>query len=224
MAAFLRELYEVLSCFSTATQTATTLPLPMTLGTTSLRLRDSAGVERQAPLFFVSAGQINYLTPPGLTPGVVTLTVLNNNNPVAVGTTLLAPTAPALFTANASGQGYAAAVVLRVRANGTQVFEPVTTLAPNGLVGVPIDLNNPAEQVFLLLYGTGFRQRSALSAVSVQLGGLAGEVTYAGAQGELAGLDQLNLRLPQSLAGRGEIVVQLVVDGRAANPVNLLIK
>lgn len=207
-----------------ATQSATTLPLPTTLGTTSLRVRDSAGLESLAPLFFVSASQINYLTPTGLASGVATLTVLNGSNVVATGTTLIAPTAPGLFTANASGQGLAAAVVLRVRADGSQVYEPVVRTGPTGLVGVPIDVSNPAEQVFLLLYGTGIRQRSALSAVTARIGGLSAEVVYAGSQGGLVGLDQLNIRLPQTLAGRGEVELQLLVDGRAANPVNLVIK
>jgi uncharacterized protein (TIGR03437 family) len=209
---------------ATATQSATTVPLPTTLGTTSLRVRDSAGVERLAALFFVSAGQLNYLTPAGLAPGVATLTVFNGNNPVATGTTLIAPTAPGLFTANASGLGLAAAVVLRVRANGTQVYEPVVRFEQNRFVGVPIDVSDPAEQVFLLLYGTGIRQRSALGAVTIKLGGTPGEVLYAGAQGSLAGLDQLNILLPRSLAGRGEIELQLLVDGRAANPVSITIK
>lgn len=204
-------------------QTATATPLPTTLGTTSLRIRDSAGVDRLAPLFFVSPNQINYLTPVGVAPGVATLTVLNGATTVATGTTLIAPVAPGLFTANAAGTGLAAAVALRVRADGLQVYEPVFRLEQGRFVPVPIDLSNPAEQVFLLLYGTGIRQRSALSAVTVTLGGTPLEVSYAGNQG-LAGLDQINIRLPGSLAGRGLVEVQLTVEGRAANPVTLAIK
>ncbi|MEZ5362511.1 MAG: c-type cytochrome [Bryobacterales bacterium] len=48
---------------SLTTQAATTLPLPTALGGVSILVRDSAGVEREAPLLFVSAGQINWPNP-----------------------------------------------------------------------------------------------------------------------------------------------------------------
>jgi uncharacterized protein (TIGR03437 family) len=37
-------------------------------------------------------------------------------------------------------------------------------------------------------------------------------------------LDQVNLRLPRSLAGRGEVELALTVDGREANRVKVQIK
>ena len=39
-----------------------------------------------------------------------------------------------------------------------------------------------------------------------------------------AGLDQVNLLLPRSLAGRGDVDVALTVDGKAANIVRINIK
>ena len=45
---------------ATDTQTAPSLPLPTQLAGVSVKVRDSAGAERLAPLFFVSPGQINY--------------------------------------------------------------------------------------------------------------------------------------------------------------------
>ncbi|HMV83964.1 MAG TPA: hypothetical protein PKC13_01600 [Blastocatellia bacterium] len=49
-------------------------------------------------------------------------------------------------------------------------------------------------------------------------------VSFAGAQNELAGLDQVNLLLPRELAGRGETDVMPTADGKAANPVKVRIK
>jgi uncharacterized protein (TIGR03437 family) len=47
-------------------------------------------------------------------------------------------------------------------------------------------------------------------------------VPFAGAQGGFAGLDQLNIGpLPRSLAGRGNVMMTLTVDGVAANTVQL---
>jgi uncharacterized protein (TIGR03437 family) len=46
-------------------------------------------------------------------------------------------------------------------------------------------------------------------------------VLFTGAQGDLVGVDQCNVRLPGSLAGRGEINVALMVDGKAYNAVKV---
>ena len=139
---------------------------------------------------------------------------------------MIGTVAPGLFTANASGQGLAAATVLRVRADGSLSYEAVSRFdaAQGKPVSVPIDLSNPAEQVFLLLFGTGFRGRSSLGAVGLLVGGLPVEALYAGPQGDFAGLDQLNLPLPRTLAGRGEVTVVLTVDGKTANPVTVTFK
>jgi uncharacterized protein (TIGR03437 family) len=133
---------------------------------------------------------------------------------------------PGLFSADASGKGVAAAVALRVKANGEQVYEPVGRFDPatNRFVAVPIDVSNPAEQVFLLLFGTGFRHRSALTNVTARIGGVDAEALFAGAQGGFVGLDQCNLRLAPTLAGRGEVSVVLAVDGKTANTVNVAIR
>ena len=42
-------------------------------------------------------------------------------------------------------------------------------------------------------------------------------VQYAGAQGQYQGLDQVNIALPASLAGAGEVSVYLVADGKPSN-------
>lgn len=131
-----------------------------------------------------------------------------------------------LFTANANGQGVAAALALRVKADGTQSFEPVAQFdaGQNRFVAVGVDLGPNGDQVFLALYGTGIRLRSALSGVSATIGGLGSEVLFADAAPGFVGLDQVNVRLSRALAGRGEVDVLLSVDGRAANPVRVSIR
>jgi uncharacterized protein (TIGR03437 family) len=44
-------------------------------------------------------------------------------------------------------------------------------------------------------------------------------VLSAGAQMQYAGLDQVNVELPSSLAGKGEVPVVLTADGQTANTV-----
>ena len=48
------------------------------------------------------------------------------------------------------------------------------------------------------MFATGIRNRTSLSNVSVKIGDFDTFVEYAGPQGEYAGLDQVNVRLPWS--------------------------
>ncbi len=211
---------------ATQTLAAPGLPLPTTLAGTTVRVRDSAGIERLAPLFFVSPGQVNYLMPAGTAPGAATMTITSGSGKLSLGAVQIATVAPGLFTANANGQGVAAAVALRVRSDGSQVFEPVARFdaATGRFVPVPIDLGPPTDQVFLVLYGTGLRNRSALSAVTCRIGGTEVGVLFAGEVVGLVGLDQSNANIPRSLIGRGEVDVVLTVDGKEANRAQISIK
>jgi uncharacterized protein (TIGR03437 family) len=213
------------SRLATTTQVADTLPLPTQLSGTTVRVRDSAGVERLAPLFFVAPSQINYQLPPGTAPGLATITIISSDGIASVGGEV-ARVVPGLFTANASGQGVPAAIALRVRADGSQSYEPVAQFdtAQNRFVPAPLALGPESDQLFLILYGTGLRFNNGLNSVLASLGGVNAEVFYAGAQGDFVGLDQVNLRIPRSLAGRGEIEAALVVSTKTANPVRINIR
>jgi uncharacterized protein (TIGR03437 family) len=211
---------------ASATQTAGGLPLPTTISGSQAVIRDSAGVARAAPLFFVSPAQINFLVPPGTATGVATVKAVLDDGFVACGLINITNVAPALFTANASGQGVAAALILRVRPDGTQTFEPVARFDPaqNRFVPIPIDLGPAGDQVYLILYGTGIRHRSSLTNVTITIGGVAVGALYAGPVPGFEGLDQVNALLPRSLMGRGEAVVALTADGRVANTALVSVK
>lgn len=209
-----------------STQVAATAPLPVSLGGTSVTVRDSANNEKLAPLFFVSEGQINFLMPSGLANGEATIIAANAGGKVARGTVNIARIAPAIFSANSDGQGVAAAVVLRIKAGGSQSYEPVAGFdqARNKFVAIPIDLGAESDQVFLVAYGTGIRFRSSLSGVIAKIGGVDSQVLFAGPASGFLGLDQINVRLSRDLIGRGAVDFELVVDGQAANVVKLEIR
>ncbi len=212
--------------FTTSTVIAPTVPLPTTLAGTSIKVKDSTNTERLAPLFFVSPGQINYLMPSGTAAGEAIITITSADGRVSPSRSVIDTVAPGLFSANSSGQGVAAAVALRVKANGEQVYEAISSFnaAQQQFVATPIDLGPATETVYLILYGTGLRFRSGLQGVTVKIGGVDATVAYAGGQTGLAGLDQLNVIVPRAVIGRGEVDIALTVDGKAANVVKVNIK
>jgi uncharacterized protein (TIGR03437 family) len=210
---------------ATGTAVANT-SLPTSLAGSSIKVTDSTGAERLAPLFFASPNQVNYLVPSGtgLGPALVTVTSASGN--IATDKVQIAQVAPGLFSADGTGRGLAAAVVLRVKADGKQSYEPIGQFDPvqSKFVALPIDLGGASDQVFLILFGTGLRNRSSLANVKTQIGGTDVPVAFAGAQGTLTGLDQINLLLPRSLAGRGKADVMLTIEGLMANGVDVAIK
>ena len=206
-----------------STAAAGTLPLPTQLADTMIKVKDSAGAERDAPLFFVSPNQINYQIPVGVSLGIAGVTVYRNGAIVASGTTPIIPVAPALFSANASGEGVPAALLLRVR--GSELFyEPVARYDGQQFVPVEIDLGPVGDQVFLILFGTGFRSAGASSGARVTIGNAAAEVLYAGPAPGFAGLDQANVRIPRALIGKGEVSIAFTADNRSANAVTINIR
>ncbi|HKC87064.1 MAG TPA: FG-GAP-like repeat-containing protein, partial [Blastocatellia bacterium] len=212
------------------TLTATTSPLPTQLGSVSATLKDASGAERPVRLFFISPKQVNALIPPGLAVGAATLTITQFNSTsfpqMTVAAFRVENVAPGLFSLDSSGGGLPAAVVLRVKADGAQVYESVAQFdaMQQRFVAAPIDLSNPSEQVFLIPFGTGIRNRSALSAVTAKIGGVDAEVSFAGALEGLFGLDQINLRVPRILAGRGDVDVVVTADGKTTNTLRVNVK
>src|SRR5262249_692088 len=159
-------------------------------------------------------------------PGTATITITSGDGSRGVRAAQITPLAPGLFSANADGQGVAAAVALRVKADGAQSYEPVAVLdqALKKFVARPLDLGSENEQLFLLFFGTGLRNHVKSEDVSVRIGNVDAPVLYAGAQGDFAGLDQLNVLVPRALVGRGEVALQFSVIGKTANPVRVAIK
>jgi uncharacterized protein (TIGR03437 family) len=204
---------------------------PLVLDGISVWLTGQNAQELPCTLFFISPQQINFLIPPstpsfdGIT-GEVLVTVKRDYRVIAAGLAQIDKVAPSLFTAGSDGRGLASAVVLRIKPDGSQIYEPVVRFdaEQKRFVAIPIDLSDTADQLFLALFGTGFRYRSDLSAVTARIGGEAVETLYAGGHHTFVGLDQINLRIPQSLRGRGDLDVVVSADGKTANSVRINIE
>lgn len=185
-----------------------------------VELTDATGAKMSATLLFASATQVNYLVPATAAPGRLDVVVRNSATVLARGSLELDRVAPTLFSANADGRGVAAAQIVRVKSDGTQSYEAVAQFdAGKGrYVALPIDFGASTDRIFLLLYGTGFRNAAG---TTLQIGTVTIPLLYAGPQSQYAGLDQANAELQRSLAGTGEVTVAFTADGKAANTVTL---
>ena len=209
------------SDFASTTQAAGQ-PLPFSLGGVSLLLTDSAGFTRPAPIYFVSPEQINFLVPQGTTPGAATIVIRKAGGADRPGSAEIRTVAPALFSANGTGKGVAAATAIRLVA-GVQTPVPVFECGAGGCAPVAIEILANAP-VYLTLYGTGIRNRSSPVNVTCRIGGINVPVSYAGAQPAFAGLDQVNVALTLDQRISGEVDVVLTVDGQPSNPVRISLR
>jgi uncharacterized protein (TIGR03437 family) len=215
------------SLLATTTKAATTIPLPTTIEGTSVTIRDSANVERLAPLFFVSPAQVNYAVPAETALGQATVEVRSGDGTISRGTLTVRAVAPAVFTANSNGRGVPAANLLRVRANGEQIFESLAEFdaAENRFKTKPIDLGPEGERVFLILYLTGLRRAADPNndgnlneSFRLLVGGVQSTPLFVGALQSFVGLEQINsAEIPRSLSGRGRVNVAVAALGFSAS-------
>ncbi len=199
------------------TETASTLPLPTELGDFSILLTDSEGIEHLLELFLSSNTQFNFLIPPGAALGQGLLTVFSGDSVVATGLVNINSVTPSIFTANASGEGVPAALLLRVETDGSTTFLNAFNDAPLGQrAPLAIDLTDEGVQYFLVLFGSGFRNASE---VKVRIDGQEIPGVIFAPSSQFKGLDQGNVPVSRDFMGRGVVNVELEADGIVANVV-----
>jgi hypothetical protein len=145
-----------------------------------------------------------------LAPATATLSYSDGTNTteLAIQTGTLAATIPAAAPTTVLLHS-AAVQATTLHADGTE-----STTAVKG----PVDLGQLSDVVTLKFYASGV---SNASQVSMQIAGEQVPVLYAGPSGHYAGLDQVFVQLPRSLAGRGPSDALLTVDGQTASPVSI---
>jgi uncharacterized protein (TIGR03437 family) len=199
----------------------TPLPLPTSFGGTSVSIQDSSGATSLAPLLYVIPTQVNFEVPPGLASGAATVTITSGDGTQSVANVQIAAVAPGLFEADSSA--LAAGYVVLYHADNTQTVEQLYTVNGSTIVASPVSLGSTTDHAFLFLFGTGI-QAAGAAGVKVSFGGTNAPVSFAGPQGQFVGVDQVNVQLPASLKGKGNVTIQLTANGIAANPVNITIQ
>ncbi len=209
---------EIISLFGTGLGPLAGVPLSLTptgLVSTTLGGTQVLFDGIQAPLIYVRADQVSAIAPYAIGDGRATTHVIvqYNGQVSAVFTVPIVGSAPALFTADASGRGQGA------------------ILNEDGSVN---SLSNPAAKgSVVVLYGTGegatdppgVDGKLAVDVlpkptlpVTVSVDGKDAQVLYAGAAPtEVAGVIQVNVFLPNGVRS-GEVPVVLEVGGLASQP------
>ncbi|MEO5925823.1 MAG: FG-GAP-like repeat-containing protein [Bryobacteraceae bacterium] len=190
------------------------------LNGTKVTVKDANGTSRDSTLFYVSKGQINFAVPAGTTVGTSQVKVTAPNGTTTFTNVVTAPVVPALFALNAGA--LVAANLVRV-SNGVTTYEPVYQVSAGAVIAKPIDFGPAGDQLYLVLYGTGLRA-AGTAGVTVSIAGATVPVLYAGPQGEVEGFDQVNIQLPRTLIGKGNVSIDLTAKGVSGNTTQLTIK
>lgn len=195
---------------ATSTVIASSVPLPTALAGTTVRIRDSAGVERDAPLFFVSAGQVNYQIPDGTAAGPAAVTVTSGDGRISSAVIQVRAAAPAIFTANASGSGAAAAVDAF-----TGAAAPFNATRAGG------------EPNIISVFGTGLGADATDIDANVNatatIDGNPTTILYAGRAPGFVGLNQFNVVFPAGIT-TGTHTLVISRNGVASNTVTIAVR
>jgi uncharacterized protein (TIGR03437 family) len=181
--------------------------LPNTLDGTTVYVNGTP-----APLFFVSPGQINFLLPERTLTGPATVIIRTSSGSISLARLNLAPVSPGVFTRLANGRGAPAAIA---STDNGQTF----TLLMSNADGTPVEIQVGHIAV---LFGTGFRFQSGAPLAAAA--GLTLTPIYAGSQGQLVGLDQINFVIPETLRGKGETDLVFQFDGQSANAIRIKVR
>ncbi len=198
-------------------------PLPVTFNGTTVAVQDAAGGVRLGQLFYVGPDQVNFVVPGASGNGSAQITVTSASGDTATATVDISAVTPSIFTM--PGGTVAAAVGVRAAADGTQT--PINVFQCSNAstcTASPIDLGAASDTVVVAFFGTGLRKNTGLTNVHATIGGVESPVLFAGAQPQFAGLDQINVAIPASLRGRGEVTVVFNIDGQTSNSVTINVR
>ena len=176
--------------------------LPVELNGVSLSVNGAA-----AGLYFVgnASRQINFVMPIGLSTGVgtVAVNVLNtgaNTDTLLRGLVQIVPAQPDIFTTTNDAGGRA--VAFNITNPTARTTEPFSVTSSDGT-------NTVATRIELSVTGVRFVQRSEIN-ITVGTTAIAGDqIISVQPNPEMPGFDLITFTLPASLAGAGDVPIQV---------------
>jgi uncharacterized protein (TIGR03437 family) len=156
-----------------------------------------------------SLGEGNLAVMPATANGPVAARAVDASGRRFAGNVQVNPVAPAVSLVAEEGVARPAAILTTVGSDGQVSPAPLLTCNAAGVCISSVVTLRPERRVYLTLFGSGWRRARS---VVVRAGAAQLTASYAGAQGTIAGVDQVNVELPPSLAG-GETALILVADG-----------
>ena len=166
-----------------------------------------------AALLYAAPGQINAIVPFGV-PGKTTtqLAVTAQGHTVAGSSLEVAATAPAIFTLNSTGVGAGAILNQDLTVNS-----PSNPADKGSVIAIFATGAGQTTPPSLDAQITGTSLPSLVERTSVQISSLDAEVLYAGAApGLIAGVVQVNVRLPSNTPSLSAVPVVLSVGGASS--------
>jgi uncharacterized protein (TIGR03437 family) len=207
---------------SVGTATASAIPLPTTLASSSVQVGGQA-----APLFFASPSQVNLQVPwalAGQSQAALTVTVGTLTSDQE--TVNIAPFAPGLFTLNIAGSSQGAVLIANTVLFAAPPSVPGSQAASRGGV--------------ISIYGTGLgavsnqpptgaaAQASPLSSTpttpTVTIGGIVAHVSFSGLVPGTVGLYQVNVQVPTGAPVGNAVPVILSIGGVTSNTVTIAVQ
>jgi uncharacterized protein (TIGR03437 family) len=207
--------------FAGALEQAVQFPMPETLGGVVVRVSGLV-----APLYFVSPGQINFQVPyETLAGGTATVTVTQGRLVSGTITMPMARVSPGLFSTNQQGSGQGA---IRI-ANSATIAAPVGAFPDSR----PVRAGDIIE-----IYGTGLGAVSGAqtgeaaptpplttsASPTVTIGGQSAQVLFSGLAPGVAGLYQVNVRIPTGITPGDAVPVSLTISGVQSNTVTVAVQ
>ncbi len=171
---------------------------------TARGLRVSVG-GRTVPVFSFSDSQINIYVPDEVGNGIRSVVVTLGSDVIAADAVNVAKSNPGIFTVPQNGAGEAIALLV----SGFRYSKG------------PFPARTDNQRSVIAIFGTGWRKDLP---ASVQIGGRAAVVQYAGASGQFPGLDQINVEIPEGSSGASTIVVTTASGLTSRNDVVVTIR
>lgn len=208
---------------------ANSVPLPRSLQSVSVYVNGIA-----APLYFTADNQINFQMPYSTAEGTVSVVVLRDDGIASFGSVIVAAAAPALFAADASGKGQAAAQNSDFSPNGDPATNPQSKRARKGDyvifygTGAGAQLVNAGNGQPLTIKDGEAATSSPLAATAsmatATIGGKPATVYFSGLAPGFVGLWQLNVQVPADAPGGASVEVIINFGGKMANRVTIAVE